>query len=126
MKNGGQALTARFGVVAGLAVAAVVVLVGEVKYILRSPFSQEKMTYPRDSQSVLYCSKMNPNLKRNFVLFPVLDWIAPPSTSPIKANSCSIIMRLQQCFQRKEKKWGKRKNNRPRSGRSPFHLFLRS
>jgi len=25
---------------------------------------------------VLYRSKMNPNLKRNFVLFPVLDWIA--------------------------------------------------
>ncbi len=34
------------------------------------------MTYQQDSQTVLYRSKLNPNLKRNFVLFPVLDWIA--------------------------------------------------
>ncbi len=26
--------------------------------------------------TVLYRSKMNPNLNRNFALFPVLDWIA--------------------------------------------------
>ncbi len=31
------------------------------------------MTYQQDSQTVLYRSKMNPNLKRNFALFPVLD-----------------------------------------------------
>ncbi len=43
------------------------------KKILRSPFSQEKMTYQQDSQTMLYRSKMNPNLKRNFDLFPVLD-----------------------------------------------------
>jgi len=46
------------------------------QYILRSPFSQQKMTYREDTQTVLYRSKMNPNLKRNFALFPVLDWIA--------------------------------------------------
>jgi hypothetical protein len=34
------------------------------------------MTYQEDTQTVLYRSKMNPNLKRNFALFPVLDWIA--------------------------------------------------
>ncbi len=34
------------------------------------------MTYQKDTQTVLYRSKMNPNLKRNFALFPVLDWIA--------------------------------------------------
>ncbi len=34
------------------------------------------MTYREDTQTVLYRSKMNPNLKRNFVLFPVLNWIA--------------------------------------------------
>jgi len=38
-------------------------------------FSQEKMTYQQDSQTVLYRSKMNPNLRRNFAVFPVLDWI---------------------------------------------------
>ncbi len=46
------------------------------QYILRSPFSQQKMTYRKDTKTVLYRSKMNPNLKRNFTLFPVLDWIA--------------------------------------------------
>ncbi len=50
------------------------------QYILRSPFSQEKMSYQQDSQTVLYRSKMNPNLKRNFALFPVLDWIAEITT----------------------------------------------
>ena len=34
------------------------------------------MTYRKDTKTVLYRSKMNPNLKRNFALFPVLDWIA--------------------------------------------------
>ncbi len=43
------------------------------QYILRSPFSQQKMTYREDTKTVLYRSKMNPKLKRNFVLFPVLD-----------------------------------------------------
>ena len=46
------------------------------QYILHSPFSQGKMTYQQDSQTDLYRSKMNPNHKRNFVLFPVVDWIA--------------------------------------------------
>jgi hypothetical protein len=46
------------------------------QYILRSPFSPVKMVYHKESEAVLYRSKMNPNLKRNFALFPVLDWIA--------------------------------------------------
>jgi transposase-like protein len=46
------------------------------QYILRSPFSQQKMRYHPKSKTVLYRSKMNPVLKRNFEVFPVLDWIA--------------------------------------------------
>src|SRR3990167_8613911 len=46
------------------------------QYILRSPFSQEKMTYRKDSESVLYRSKIKPGMKKNFAIFPVLDWIA--------------------------------------------------
>ncbi len=38
------------------------------------------MTYRKDTKTVLYRSKMNPNLKRNFALFPVLDWIAEITT----------------------------------------------
>src|SRR5713226_81576 len=41
------------------------------QYILRSPFSQEKMTYWQDSKTVLYRSKMKPGTKNNFAIFPV-------------------------------------------------------
>jgi len=46
------------------------------QYILRSPFSQEKMTYREDTGTVLYRSKMKPGAKKNFAVFAVLDWIA--------------------------------------------------
>ncbi|MGH7771856.1 MAG: transposase [Candidatus Binatia bacterium] len=46
------------------------------QYILRSPFSQEKMTYWEETKSVLYRAKMKPGAKKNFAIFPVLDWIA--------------------------------------------------
>ncbi len=46
------------------------------QYILRSPFSQEKLTYRKETKAVLYRSKMNPVTKQNFAVFPVLDWIA--------------------------------------------------
>ncbi len=36
------------------------------------------MTYRNDTMTVLYRSKMNPNLNRNFALFPVLDLSACP------------------------------------------------
>ncbi len=43
------------------------------QYILRFPFSQQKMTYRNDTMTVLYRSKMNLTLKRNFAPFPVLE-----------------------------------------------------
>lgn len=42
------------------------------QYILRSPFSREKMTYQQDTKTVLYRSKMNPVSKKHFAVFPVL------------------------------------------------------
>jgi len=56
--------------------------------ILRSPFSQQKMTYRTDTKTVLYRSKMNPNPKRNFTLFPVLDRIAE-----ITAHLCAMQLK---------------------------------
>ena len=50
------------------------------QYILRSPFSREKMTYRKETRAVLYRSKMNPVTRRNFAVFPVLDWIATLTT----------------------------------------------
>jgi hypothetical protein len=44
-----------------------------MKSDIRFPFSQQKMTYRKDTKTVLYLSKMNLTLKRNFALFPVLD-----------------------------------------------------
>ena len=44
------------------------------------PHFLEKMTYQRHSKTVLYRSKMNPVLKKNFAIFPVLDWIATLTT----------------------------------------------
>jgi hypothetical protein len=46
------------------------------QYILRSPFSQQKMRYQPKSLIVIYRSTMNPTLKRQFEVFHVLDWIA--------------------------------------------------
>ena len=34
------------------------------------------MTYRQDSKTVLYRTKMKPGAKKNFAIFPVLDWIA--------------------------------------------------
>jgi hypothetical protein len=38
------------------------------------------MTYNKESRTVLYRSKMNPVSKKNFAIFPVLDWIATLTT----------------------------------------------
>jgi hypothetical protein len=46
------------------------------EYILRSPFSQQKMRYHAKSRTMIYPSKIRPVLKRNFEVFPVLDWLA--------------------------------------------------
>ncbi len=46
------------------------------QYILRAAFSQQKMCDHAKSRTVIYRSKMHRVLKRNFEMFPVLDWIA--------------------------------------------------
>ena len=48
------------------------------------------MTYQKDTKTVLYRSKMNPTLKRNFAVFPVLDWIAA-ITAHISNNGEQLI-----------------------------------
>jgi hypothetical protein len=37
------------------------------------------MRYLSKSQTVIYRAKMHPVLKRNFEVFPVLDWLAAPT-----------------------------------------------
>ena len=47
------------------------------EYILRSPFSQEKLHYQAKTGTLVYRSKMDPVFKRNFEVFSALDWLAP-------------------------------------------------
>ncbi|OGP21094.1 MAG: hypothetical protein A2038_09420 [Deltaproteobacteria bacterium GWA2_57_13] len=44
---------------------------GVLKLLLK-----EKMTYQEESQAVICRCKLNPVVKKNFAVFPVLDWIA--------------------------------------------------
>jgi hypothetical protein len=46
------------------------------EYILRSPFSLEKLRYHATTSTVIYHSKMHPTLKRNFEVFSAIDWLA--------------------------------------------------
>ena len=46
------------------------------EYILRSPFSLEKMQYQARTGAIIYHSKMHPVLKRNFEVFSACDWLA--------------------------------------------------
>lgn len=46
------------------------------EYILRSPFSQDRLPYHAQSETMIHGSKMHPVLKRNFEVFSVCDWLA--------------------------------------------------
>ena len=49
---------------------------GVAEYILRSPFSLEKLRYQARTGTIIYQSKMHPVLKRNFEVFSATDWLA--------------------------------------------------
>jgi Putative transposase len=49
---------------------------GVAEYILRSPFSLEKVRYQARTGTIIYQSKMHPVLKRNFEVFSAPDWLA--------------------------------------------------
>ena len=46
------------------------------QYMLRAPFSLEKMTYEPVSGTVIYRSRLHKSLKRNFQVMPGADWLA--------------------------------------------------
>jgi len=46
------------------------------QYIIRNPFSEEKMTYSAESAQVIYRSKPNPKTRRNFEVFTAGEFIA--------------------------------------------------
>jgi hypothetical protein len=46
------------------------------EYILRAPFSLEKLQYQATTGTIIYQSKMHPTLKRNFEVFSAPDWLA--------------------------------------------------
>jgi len=46
------------------------------EYVLRSPFSLEKLRYHATTGTIIYRSKMHPLLKRNFEVFSACEWLA--------------------------------------------------
>jgi len=48
---------------------------GSTPWVLRAPFSLEKMTYDDASGSVIYRSHMHKSLKRNFQVMPGAQWL---------------------------------------------------
>ncbi len=68
------------------------------------------MTYRKDTKTVLYRSKMNPTLKRNFAVFPVLDWIAA-ITAQIP-NKGEQLIRYYGTYSNVSR--GKRKKEKPK------------
>ncbi len=45
------------------------------RYMIRCPFSLEKMRYAADSGMVIYRSKPHATLKRNYQLMPAIKWL---------------------------------------------------
>ncbi len=70
------------------------------------------MTYRKDTKTMLYRSKMNPNLKRNFARFPVLDWIA--AITAYIPNKGGQLIRYYGTYSNVSR--GKRKKEKPKRG----------
>ena len=68
------------------------------------------MTYREDSKTVLYSSKMKPGSKKNFAVFPVLDWIATLTTHI--PNKGEQLVRYYGYYSNVSR--GKRKKEKPR------------
>jgi hypothetical protein len=62
-----------------------------VKYMLRAPFSLQKMSYDPASCTVIYRSRMHKTLKRNFQLMHGADWLVQLRTSPIASSTSRVI-----------------------------------
>ena len=45
------------------------------RYMIRCPFSLEKMRYAPDTGTVIYRSKLHATLKRNYQLMPAIEWL---------------------------------------------------
>jgi len=60
-------------------------------YMVRAPLSLKKLVYLDGQKAVLYRSKMNPSLGRNFEAMDPLDgWRAWPTTSPTRTSAGPI------------------------------------
>ncbi len=46
------------------------------QYILRNPFSVQKMTMESPTDTIIYRSRLNPKINRNFEVFTPMDFLA--------------------------------------------------
>jgi hypothetical protein len=63
-------------------------------YLVRNPLSLKKLIYLDGQQAVLYRSRMNPSLGRNFEALDPLEWLARMRRNPEKAGECRPPCRL--------------------------------
>ena len=63
------------------------------QYILRNPFSVEKMTLESPSDNVIYRSRLNAKINRNFEVFTPTDFLAAVTQHiPDKASRSRVII----------------------------------
>jgi hypothetical protein len=56
-------------------------------YLVRAPFSLQKLVYLDGGKAVLYRARMNPSLARSFEAMDPVEWLAgSPTTSPTRAR----------------------------------------
>jgi hypothetical protein len=67
------------------------------------------MTYQQQTKTVLYRSKMNPVLTKDFALFPVLNWIA--TLIPLIPDKGEQLVHYYGYYRNVSR--GKRKKERP-------------
>ena len=59
------------------------------QYVLRNPFSVEKITLESPTDIIVYRLKLNPKINRNFEVFDPVDALSmtyPPSEGPIRRH----------------------------------------
>ena len=69
-----------------------------VAYLVRNPLSLKKLVYLDDHRAVLYRSRINPSLRRNFEALDPLEWLARMSDHipALRAGPHAVLRRVRQ------------------------------
>ena len=93
-------------------------------YLVRNPLSLKKLVYLDGRQAVLYRSRRNPFLGRNFEAMDPLEWLARFNDHiPETAAPHALLRRLREPGSRLARGAGSRGGHRGRGGRASPALF---